>query len=266
MENYISGDQIKIYFADGSQVTAQVISEDDKGNLECSALSKNEVYKEGDTVFVDKSNSKIEKLNFKKKSFKFEKGEKVKVKLNYDTDGETGITIGEIITPSSGNSQLVKYRVQGEEVVKYKNLNELKKDDLSNAPSYIRDTWKNIDNSYAIKKKARTFNWEFDKHKPQWKLNKESMEIERDEDAVKKIAKIRKKLSVNSVIKVSHKLDKSLVRVLNQYSEALNEFTQKYQETDDVEYLNSLAHIGKWIYERMTSEYNKHFKTRVENT
>lgn len=60
-------DQIKISFKDGSSIVAQVTEQNDS-ELTCKALSKNEVYNEGDTVFVDTVTDKIEKISLKKKS------------------------------------------------------------------------------------------------------------------------------------------------------------------------------------------------------
>jgi len=64
---YLAGDRLKIYFKDGSEVVVSVLEKEDR-NYKCSALSKNEVYSEGDIVYVDPSEDKIEKLNLKKKS------------------------------------------------------------------------------------------------------------------------------------------------------------------------------------------------------
>lgn len=177
MEKYIFGDQIKIYFQDGSTVTAQVISEDDN-NLECSALSKNEVYKEGDSIFVDKKNSKIEKLNGRK-SYILVQFRQIPINSKFDSD-ETQYTK---VDEDGAVDVMEKYRIFAP---------------LDNVE--VQKSWfKNIKKSrpsFAIKKTSRTFNWEFDIHKSQWKINKESMEIERDDDAVTKIAKLRNKLNI----------------------------------------------------------------------
>lgn len=66
-EVYNIGNQIKISFKDGSSIVAQVTAQNDS-ELTCKALSKNEVYNEGDTVFVDTVTDKIEKISLKKES------------------------------------------------------------------------------------------------------------------------------------------------------------------------------------------------------
>jgi len=192
MDKYIFGDQVKIYFQDGSTVTAQVISEDGN-NLECSALSKNEVYKEGDSIFVDKKNSKIEKLNLRKMVVRY--GDKV---IDRDTGNEWYV-----LNVQNETLMLCPYGTEDsskEDGIIFKNINEVQvipKDEY-----LVDDDYGSEDEDFenqTFSKKARTFNWEFDKHKPQWKINKESMEIERDDDAVTKIAKLRNKLNYNYV-------------------------------------------------------------------
>ena len=102
------GNQIKVLFKDGSEIIASIIDPDEDGYIKASALSKNEVYNEGDTIYIDPNNDKIEKLNTTQK--------------------------------------------------------------ISN-----------------LKKKSKRFDVEFDKHASPWKFNKESLEIEKDEEAVTKI-------------------------------------------------------------------------------
>jgi hypothetical protein len=207
MENYIKGEQIKAFFSDGSQITAQVVSIDDEGNLECVALSKNEVYKEGDHIFLDSSTSKIEKLNLKKKAnsvneiqsliegktwkpvdYKYinmrDSNKAIMGQLADDEFYMTSLTMGDKRIDLWTSDNYYEFNDVGEK--EYDSIMKPHLNDNEDEEDF---------ESYSMKKKSKTFNWEFDKHRPQWKLNKESMEIERDDDAIEKIAKLRKKLN-----------------------------------------------------------------------
>ena len=343
MEKYISGDQVKIYFGDGSTVTAQVISDDDN-NLECSALSKNEVYKEGDSIFVDKTNSKIEKLNSRDISNGIWIGELVKAKLNgreymvldvngnkllladyngsdelddydypgrihwmnadefrkipyknevdddygnEDDDFENQTFSKKSLSSTKGEVTIIPYMYNGfnydkQKVwvdTKYKSPDPSKlmlwgygeiddpvsdyKRCFEKAGSGITLTYKippltthnsemdiraeairNYISGSKFSKKARTFNWEFDKHKPQWKLNKESMEIERDDSAIEKIAKLRNKLSSNSVSQI-----KNLIK-----GKKWKQIDWKYWNHDDVT-SSVLNQLGNDKFAMIWSEY-----------
>lgn len=207
MENYIKGEQIKAFFSDGSQITAQVVSIDDEGNLECVALSKNEVYKEGDHIFLDSSTSKIEKLNLKKKAnsvneikslIEGKKWKPVDYKYKNMKDSDKAI-MGQLAddefymtTLTMGDKRIDLWT--SDNYYEFNDVGEKEYDSIMKP--HLNDNEDEEDfESYSMKKKSKTFNWEFDKHRPQWKLNKESMEIERDDDAIEKIAKLRKKLN-----------------------------------------------------------------------
>ena len=57
----------------------------------------------------------------------------------------------------------------------------------------VRDIMRLLNEKTAIKKKSQRFNWEFDKHQSQYIFNKKTGEIEKEEDAVTKIGKLKKK-------------------------------------------------------------------------
>lgn len=59
------GQQVKVFFKDGSDIVAEVIEDDEKGNYLVSALSANKVYTQGDTLYVNPLDQKIEKYSLK---------------------------------------------------------------------------------------------------------------------------------------------------------------------------------------------------------
>lgn len=176
-EVYNIGNQIKISFKDGSSIVAQVTEQNDS-ELTCKALSKNEVYNEGDTVFVDTVTDKIEKISLKKESSSI-----ADEALGYGFEGDES-------EPDCPHCNGVKMYQNGE---------------INDYGTYIwvcpecgySEDDEDVQERYSMKKKSKRFQYKFDKHKSPWTWNKESELIEKDEEAINKAAMKKQSSKLN---------------------------------------------------------------------
>jgi len=207
---YLQDDQLKVYFQDGSEVVVSVLGEED-GVYKCNALSKNEVYSEGDVVYVDPNEQKIEKISIKKKSGVYEEDDEMfddpygqEDAFNFSHPGKTyefyvnlderGSFYADVRDPDTDESI---YEIDTEKIQQlgedgYMRHNQ----DYEGLESYLKqlDIIKEDDGIIlrrGIKKKSQRFNWEFDKHQSQYIYNKKTGEIEKEESAVTKIGKTK---------------------------------------------------------------------------
>ena len=153
----IPNDQIKIHFKDGSTIIAIVTNVEDDQNIVAKALNKNERYNEGDTIFVNESEDKIEKISMKKQAKVVHKSD------GWHTESEKGKNLG---GPYKTKDEALK-RLRQVEYFKHKGMIT-----------------------------AKRFNWAFDKHKPQYKYNEDTNIIEKEEENVTKIAMKKKSSTV----------------------------------------------------------------------
>ena len=188
---YLPDTQLKVYFQDGSEIVVSVLGEED-GVYKCNALSKNEVYNEGDIVYVDPKENKVEKISIKKKSRIYEeddemfdeKGKTYEYHINLDERGEFNADVRDPDTDESIfeiNSEILEKLVND-------NMDMNSKEDVVGLEVYLKENgWMKEEDSIvkvAIKKKSQRFNWEFDKHQSQYIYNEKTGEIEKDEESV----------------------------------------------------------------------------------
>lgn len=269
MENYVEGEQIKISFRDGSQVTAKVISQD-KDNLKCSALSKNEVYKEGDVIFCDIKNDTIEKLNIKKKSgnpndnkfyhkdnysikkkskrfnWEFDK-HKPQWRINKESkeiekDEDAISKVGRLKRKLAGDDNLDDFR-------KFLDIAKQNGYKTNYLQKYIDDGVRAFKNNVVlIAKHINNLLY------VSVAINGSS-EIEQFGDDIMGAFEFA---NSNYINKQSHKLDNDLI---DSYSLTLSEMKEQfnqYLQTDEIGYLEDCVTNGEWIVNRLKEEIDNH--------
>lgn len=167
-------EQIKVKFPDGAEIRAVVLKVDDNGNYKCSAIEKTDKYKQGDIFYANENTHEIIKQSAIIGRADYNYDALQKQYPNVDVFAllkkwEEGMDDSDRYTYKNNFSDFVRMTANVE-VRHTRNMTKL---------SGI----KNLLNNYIHRK-----NVGFDIHKSPWKFNKITGKIEKDPEAIQKIA------------------------------------------------------------------------------
>ena len=112
-----------------------------------------------------------------------------------------------------------------------------------------------------LNKKAKRFEYPWDKHKSQWKLNNKN-EIEEEPENLKKVGRTKR----------SHKLDADIQADIRMYINSVVENVNMYFETDEIKFLTkskttlmSLIRIFEQVENKHKIDQSKHVSKKAHN-